>query len=414
MKKKLMWSAIFGNLFEHYDTALFGFLSPFLAPLIFPKEDPMTALLLTFAMIPLGMLARPLGALYFGRRGDQFGRRKTLSLSLFGMAVVSTAMALTPTYAQAGIVSPLLFCLGRICQNFFAAGEVMGCGIFLLENAPEKKRDLLSSLYNSTTIAGILCASAMVALIASIDALWAWRLLYLFGAITGIFAYLLRRGSAVEFSERKSFKILWEHKKALLFIASAAGFSYATYSIAIVLMNGFVPLVTSFSKEQMMELNTYLLVLDLVALPFFGWVASKISRMKLMLFSAMGVILFAIPLFMLIPSSSLPMIIAIRICLVLLGVAFAAPFNAWAHELLPTQSRYTIISFGYALGTQTLGGGTAAISLWCYKQTGSVAHAALYWTLLAFISCIAILLSKKYKESFHEEKNLTPRVTASS
>lgn len=58
------WSVCLGNLFEHYDTALFGFLSPFLAPLFFPKHDPLTALILTYAIIPLGMVMRPLGALF--------------------------------------------------------------------------------------------------------------------------------------------------------------------------------------------------------------------------------------------------------------------------------------------------------------------------------------------------------------
>jgi MHS family proline/betaine transporter-like MFS transporter len=47
-----LWNACLGNLFEHYDTALFGYLSAFLAPLIFPKQEPITALILTYAMIP--------------------------------------------------------------------------------------------------------------------------------------------------------------------------------------------------------------------------------------------------------------------------------------------------------------------------------------------------------------------------
>ena len=59
-------TACIGNLFQHYDAALFGFLSPFLAPLIFPEKEPITALILTYAMIPLGMLARPIGSLFFG------------------------------------------------------------------------------------------------------------------------------------------------------------------------------------------------------------------------------------------------------------------------------------------------------------------------------------------------------------
>lgn len=126
-----LWNVCLGNLFEHYDTALFGFLSPFLAPLIFPKEEPITALILTYAIIPLGMLARPLGSLVFGFIGDVCGRKHALFLTLAGMSLVSGCIALSPTYAQAGIVAPIIFCLGRILQNFLAAGETMGGAIFL-------------------------------------------------------------------------------------------------------------------------------------------------------------------------------------------------------------------------------------------------------------------------------------------
>src|SRR5262249_38651761 len=105
------WNTCFGNFFEHYDTALFGFLSPFLAPLIFPEKDPMTALILTYAMLPLGMLARPFGSLVFGYLGDVYGRKYALFLTLSGMAFISCCTALSPTYNQVGILAPILFCL---------------------------------------------------------------------------------------------------------------------------------------------------------------------------------------------------------------------------------------------------------------------------------------------------------------
>src|SRR6187399_383973 len=102
-----LWNACLGNLFEHYDTALFGFLSPFLAPLIFPEQDPITALIFTYAIIPLGMLARPLGALVFGYIGDLYGRERSLFFTLAGMALISFCIAFTPTYLQAGMLAPI-------------------------------------------------------------------------------------------------------------------------------------------------------------------------------------------------------------------------------------------------------------------------------------------------------------------
>jgi len=402
-----LWSACLGNLFEHYDTALFSFLSPFLAPLIFPKEEPITALILTYAMIPLGMLARPLGSLVFGYIGDRHGRKHALFLSLSGMAIVSAAIALSPTFAQAGAIAPLLFCIGRLLQNFLSAGESMGGAIFLLENTPEKKHDLLSGFYNASTIGGILLASAGVFLVSQYKSIeTGWRLLYLFGCITALFGCFIRRKlptsqSAPKFSQTFPHlaKALWRYRNPLLLIAVSSGFAYANYSIALVFINGFIPLISPLTKAQMMSINTALLLLDFGTLPLFGYLASKISREKLMLTAALSVAVCAIPLFSLLKGATFFTLIAVRICFVIFGVAFFAPYHAWAQQLLPPEHRYAIVSFGYALGSQALGGPTAAISLWCFKNTHSVTSASWYWILLALASTAAILLKKTQEKT---------------
>lgn len=407
-----LWSACLGNLFEHYDMALFGFLSPFLAPLIFPKQDPISALILTYAIIPLGMLARPLGSLIFGYIGDLYGRKHALFLTLTGMAFVSGAMAFIPTYVQAGILAPLLFSLGKILQNFLSGGEAMGGAIFLLENSSEKRRDLLSSLYNASTVGGHLLASLGVYLISrhmSVDP--GWRLLYLFGCITALFGCMVRRrlpfpANPANMSQPLShlIRMVWTCRKPLALIAISSGFAYANYSIALVLMNGFVPLVSSLTKTEVMEVNSYLLIFDCCALPFFGWLASKVSREKLMLSATLSVALLAIPLSMLLEGTSFTRLIAIRACFVISGVAFFAPFHAWAQQLVPSQYRYAVISLGYALGSQLIGGPTAAISLWCFKQTGIVSSVSWYWIALSLASSAAIALSLKQIKIHSTEK----------
>lgn len=401
-----MWSIYLGNFFEHYDTALFGFLSVFLAPLIFPQQDELTALILTYAMIPLGMLAKPLGAIIFGYIGDYYGRGQALFLSLAGMSVVSGFIACTPTYQQAGMLAPIIFCFGRALQNFFSAGESVGGAIYLLENTQARRHDLLSSIYGMTTIGGILLASAGVFLLGWKGIIYTgWRLLYLIGCLTAFFGLMIRQRVPVDsWNESKTrqtrscmslLKDLWIYRKALLLIVIASGFSYANYSIALVLINGFIPLVTSVSKEEVMGLNTLLLILDFCALPFFGWVSSRITREKVMLFASLAVVASGLPLFMMLPDASLMGILGIRICLVLLGVAFSAPFHAWAQQLVPKESRYSVISFGYSIGSQLLGGPTAAFSLWLYKSTGVLSSISWYWLALALLSSLSVALSLK-------------------
>ncbi len=400
-----LWNACLGNLFEHYDTALFGFLSPFLAPLIFPNKDPLTALILTYAIIPLGMLARPLGSLVFGYIGDVYGRRHALFLTLAGMSLISGCIALSPTYAQVGMLAPLIFFFGRVFQNFLAAGETMGGAIFLLENSPEKRHDLLSSFYNASTLGGHLLASLGVFLLARYNFIDpGWRLLYLCGCATALFGCIFRRSAPVsrepiKFSQTLTNlkSTLWTHRKALLFIVICSGFGSACYSIALVLMNGFIPLISTITKAEVMRINTYLLIFDFCALPFFGWVASRMSREKLMLSASLGVVLLAIPLFLLLEGASLPLLIAVRAAFVVIGVAFFAPFHAWASQLVPSNARYAIISLGYALGSQAIGSPTAALALWSFQKTGMVASASWHWMILGLASSGIIMMSKVKK-----------------
>jgi MFS transporter, MHS family, proline/betaine transporter len=401
--RRQLWNACFGNLFEHYDTALFGFLSPFLAPLIFPDHEPITALILTYAIIPLGMLARPFGALVFGYVGDVYGREHSLFLTLAGMAFVSGFIAFSPTYLQVGMLAPLLFFFGRALQNFFAAGETMGGAIFILENASEKRHDVLSGFYSASAIGGHLLASVGVYLTGQYYAIDSgWRVLYLFGCITALFGCMIRSPS---FSPQPSVKVsqtitnlksrLWSNRKSLIIIVINSGFAYATYSMALVLMNGFIPLVSSLTKAEVMKINSYLLVLDFCALPFFGWVASKVSREKLMLSASLGVVLLAMPLLSSLKGASLLGIIGVRIVLVVFGVAFFAPFHAWAQQLVPPNCRYVVISFGYALGSQLLGSPTAAFALWCFQKTGMTSSLSWYWMVLGLASSISIAMTMR-------------------
>lgn len=392
--QRALWTTCLGNFFEHYDTALFGLLSPVLAPLIFPKQDPLTALIFTYAIIPLGMIARPLGALVFGYMGDVYGRRQALFLALTGMGCVSGGFALMPTYMQVGVLAPILFCVGRALQNFLSGGETMGGAIFLLEQAPPKRHDWLSGLYNASTMGGHVLASFGVYILSCCSAMDAgWRLLYVFGCITALFGALLRRqgscaASSATFSGSLSRwgGVLWTYRKTVLLIALSSGFSYANYAMILVLMNGLLPFISTITLSEVMEVNSYMLVLDFCALPVFGWLASKVSREKLMLVAALSIAVCAIPLCALLEGVSFMGMIGIRAGLVLLGVAFSAPFHAWVQHLVPAEHRYAVISLGYALGSQMIGGPTAALALWCFQKTGIVSSVSWYWVVLALVS----------------------------
>ncbi len=176
------------------------------------------------------------------------------------------------------LLAPIIFCLGRAMQNFLAAGETMGGAIFLLENSSEKRHDLFSSLYSASTMGGHLLASLGVFLLSHYNFTDpGWRFLYLCGCVTALFGCLIRRSthtvqSSLKFSRTLTNlkRTLWKYRKPFLCIMITSGFASATYSIALVFMNGFIPLVSTLTKTEVMKINTYLLVLIFVLYHFLA------------------------------------------------------------------------------------------------------------------------------------------------
>lgn len=402
MDRKPFLAGLIGNILEHYDTALFGLLAPFVAPLFFHTQDPFAALILTYAILPMGMVTRPLGSLCFGWIGDRFGRRHALCWSLTGMAFATIAIGCLPTSRQIGSLSPLLLVILRLLQNFFAAGEAPGGAIYILENTHAPKRSLLSSVFDASTVGGILIASGLVTFLSMQG--WiesGWRYLFWAGGATALFGIFLRLQTkeSGEFSSAVyQMKELFQHKRAFLAIALAAGFSYTTYSLAFTLMNGYIPLITSLTKADMMKVNTALLGLDLFLLPFFGVLSYKFGKEKMMFFGALAACVGAAPFFSLLgPSSNLLGVTAVRMFIVLSGVAFAAPYHAWAMEQVPPRCRSTILCLGYALGSQVIGMPTAAICLWAYKQTEWAGAPSLYLIPVAIGALFSLRLAQRAK-----------------
>jgi MFS transporter, MHS family, proline/betaine transporter len=380
--------AVIGNILEHYDNALFGLLAPFLAPLFFEKSDSLTALILTYCLFLFGIAMRPLGSLFFGWIGDRFGRTRALFCSLFGMAAATAIMGCLPTYAEAGYFAPLFLAMGRVLQNFCAAGESVGGAIYILERTDQRKKNVMSAIYDSSTVAGILLASAMVTLFSFQGIIYEmWRGLFWIGgvaAILGVF-FRLKAQEGEEYIQCKKrarlnfISLIKEHQEALVAIICVAGFSHMTFFLAFTLMNGFIPLVTSLSKAQVMGANTLLLLIDMLLLPLFGYLASRIGREKIMITAAAASFFCAVPLFYCLKEANLAVVIVVRFIVMSLGVAFSATYHSWSQERVPPEARYTILSLGYALGAQLIGAPTAALSLWLYQKTGWLIAPALYF-----------------------------------
>ncbi len=384
-----------GNILEHYDSALFGLLAPCLAPLFF-QQDPLTALIMTYGIIPLGLITRPLGALFFGRIGDIYGRKQALSLSLLGMAVATVGIGMLPTYNEVGCWAPIGLACMRMLQSFCAAGESAGGAIFVLEHTRLQTRSIMSSLYDASTVSGILLASALVTILSVIGkAECLWRGLFFAGAFTAVMGVIIRcsidESHLLPVNKKNGIQtILRSHLKPFIAIICCSGFGHITYSLAFVLMNGYIPLVTSLTQADVMQINTYLLVIDMLALPCFGYIASRVGKEKVMITASLFSAICAIPLFQCLDQASMATVVGVRLLLVTVGVAFAAPYYAWAIDRVLPAHRYTVLSLGSALGSQLIGAPTSAVSLWLYQETGWMGVPGAYLLVFGLLAAYAV------------------------
>lgn len=377
--KKSFGAALVATALDHYDVALYGFMAPVLVQVFLPMYDTVHGLIMAYCITPLGMISRPLGALVIGRMGDRFGRKKALSVSIWGMAIATTLVGFLPTYAKIGYWAPVLFAFLKLVQDFFLAGGYNGGAIFTLEHVSASKRGFWSGLYISATVIGILLASFAATIVSYLPQGY-WRWPYILAFFTGLVAMYIRKSTkeSPEFLKNKekrkhtSWKYIRNHlgigfKKILC--AVMVTFCYSTVTKMVqVFMNVFVLQVTSLSMPVVMTVHTLGLLLFLLILPLFGKLGDRLGLGRSMFWGAVATAVLSVPLFKMLELDSLYAMIGMKVIFVVLSAWFVAPFHGWMQSLFQVHERYTFISFSYAVGAR-IGSCMIPLALYLWNST---------------------------------------------
>ena len=175
-----------GNALEFYDFVTYAFFAAQIGRALFPG-DSSNKLLLSLATFGVGFLTRPLGGVIIGRMADRRGRKPAMILSFTIMGVAMTGLALTPSYAAAGMAAPLLAIFFRLLQGFALGGEVGPNIAYLMEAAPPGRRGFFISLHFASADFAVLVAGLVGFGLSSILTsgqleAWGWRAAFLLGA----------------------------------------------------------------------------------------------------------------------------------------------------------------------------------------------------------------------------------------
>lgn len=304
-----------GTAFEWYDFFVFGSLAQVISRTFFGGLNETAGYIAALALFGAGFAFRPLGALVFGRIGDQSGRKGAFLVTVILMGGATFAIGLLPTYAQAGLIAPALLVLMRILQGFALGGEYGGAAIYVAEHAPDNARGRSTSWVQTSAAFGLFGALAVILITRTIvgalygpeafDA-WGWRIPFLVSA--GLLAISIwMRMKLTESPAFAQMKAEGEHSKAPFAEAFGQWKNLRIVLLALVALmsaQGAVWYTSFFYTQTFLEkflkvdpatINTLMMAataLSAVLYVLFGALSDRIGRKVVMLFG-MGLMLVA-------------------------------------------------------------------------------------------------------------------------
>jgi MFS transporter, MHS family, alpha-ketoglutarate permease len=394
-----------GNLVEWFDWYVYAAFALYFAPSFFPEGDQTAQLMSTAAVFAVGFVMRPIGAWVMGIYADHRGRKAGLTLSVSLMCLGSLAIALSPTYAQAGLLSPAILVVARMVQGLSLGGEYGSSATYLSEMAGKQRRGFWSSFQYVTLIAGQLVALALLLVLqatmneAALEA-WGWRIAFAAGAALAVVVFYIRRrltetvsyervAATSEGRLRSSGRnLILEHpREALLVVALTAGGTLAFYAYTIY-MQKYLANTVGFSRETASRIMTLALAIFMLLQPLAGLLSDRIGRKPVMIFFGAAGMVLTWPIFTALETTTDPMAAFALVMASLAIVTGYTSINAVVKaELFPAHIRALGVALPYAIAN-TLFGGTAEYVALALKDAGHERWFYIYVSVVIGLSLI--------------------------
>ncbi|BBY86611.1 MFS transporter [Mycolicibacterium tokaiense] len=405
-------ASLAGSAVEFYEFTIYGFLAVVFAPLFFPSSDPTASTLAALAVFGGGYLARPLGGIIFGALGDRVGRRSILLATIFLMGGASTLIGVLPTYAQAGLVAPLLLLVMRILQGVSAGGEFAGAQTYIVEMAPERRRGLYGSLPVFGAGLGFASAALVVALAyASLDAdqmrEWGWRAPFLLCLPLTLACLFLR----LRLEDSPEFKAMVADAKVtrtpvrdVLRTQWADVIRMAFMTIAVlgpsflvkVYMGIHLVTVKDLPPAQVYTVLGLVLLATALLFPVMGKLGDRRGRLPIIKVGYAAYLVLSVPLFLVVNASTnwWQLIPALVVFAVIEPVVAGSVYTSFA-ERFPGRVRYTGTALSFNLGAIAAAGFGPYICGQLIASTGWAASPGLWGSLCALLGLVAVLRSRE-------------------
>ena len=395
-----------GALLEWLDFYTYAILAKVLANIYFPSHDPIASLLAAFAALAIGFLFRPLGALMFGKIGDQFGRKVSFLTAITMMMIGTLGIAILPGYATLGVIASIGIFILRIIQGLALGGGYGAAITYLGEFTPDHLRGLITGFLFTTPAFGMAIAGNLASILQNYFGLeafqaYGWRWCFVIAGLvvfivaliiqilykeTPVFTALkqIRRVTSAPIKELFTNKYyLWLFLLAWIGVIGAHGPIWYTNQLYIkYYMEKFG--ITPGDSGKILAYATYVVLWTYL---FFGWISDKIGRRPILLFGIYGnALLFPITFYLIKnyvnPPDYTMLFILTAAGTFMNGIGYSGAMSAMLLELFPAKIRTTAIGFTYNMGYGVFGGLTPFMITLLYKFTNNLYLSIIIWSTI--------------------------------
>jgi MFS family permease len=398
---KMILIASLGGSLEFYDFIVYGFFAHYIAAHFFPAGDTRISMLITFSVLAVGYVVRPLGGIVLSSLGDRIGRRPVFVASIVVTTAATIGIGVLPDYRAWGMAAPLALIALRVVQGFCVGGEMPGAVTYAVEAAP-RRAGLAAGVIICAVNSGVLLATLVnLAVQSTLDATqiasFGWRAAFLVGGLCGIASYVLRRklDESPEFAKmhgavvRQPFReTLRRHGRAVLggilsvaVMAGVNGILYGHMPAYLIQTLHYDP------RDAAIAQNAYLLVSS-AGLLAAGWASDYVPRRHLLRLSCALIVAFSYPFYEALVAHS----VNLTLLFVLAALAFSLASGTWASvlaDLFPVQVRFSGIALTYNGSVLVFSGFAPIVASTLVRATGSLIAPAYYVIAAAAVSLVA-------------------------
>ena len=409
---RLATASIVGTMLEYYDFAIYNTLAALAFDrLFFPSFDPLTGTILAFSTFAVGYFSRPIGGVIFGHLGDRYGRRFVLVATLIVMGVTTALIGALPTYAAAGVLSPVLLVALRFVQGAALGGEWAGAVLLSVEHGDQRQRGRNASWAQMGPSLGTLLATGSIAAVTVLlpeesFLSWGWRLPFFASVLLVGFGLWIRIGvqetPLFRRLEREKLQarapvgeVVREHWRKLLLGGGVRIGPDVLYSLTAVFSLSYLTQTVGVSRTLALIALSIGGACNAVTIPIFGSLSDRYGRRVMYGLGVVCALGLAFAFFPLLDTGS-PVAIAFAISAALIVHAMMyGPQAAFIAEQFPTRVRYAGASLAYTLAG-IVGGGIAPLMFATLQKKFGTTHAlSAYLAVALLITGIVLIIARE-------------------